>query len=160
MKNYVYNQTSKIFFWNLQQMGKVTRLYCWHQDFVHKGLSALGLYTCIKSLKMCINQISKRLFWNLQHRAKRKDLSVVIKILSPRDCLPLPGAIHMVKPEKNVYKIGLQSNFVFNLQQMGKVIRAFCWHQKFVPKGLSSLALGLYTYIKSLNMCLKSDFFF
>ena len=25
----------------LQQIGKVTRLFCWHQDFVHKGLSAL-----------------------------------------------------------------------------------------------------------------------
>ena len=42
---------------------------------------------------------------------------------------------------------------------MGKVIRAFCWHQKFVPKGLFALAPGLYTYIKSLKMCIKSDFF-
>ena len=42
---------------------------------------------------------------------KRKGLSVVIKILSPMDCLPLPwGYISMVKHEKNVYKIGLQSN--------------------------------------------------
>ena len=39
---------------------------------------------------------------------------------------------------------------------MGKVIRAFCWHQKFVPKGL--YAPGLYTFIKSLKMCIKSDF--
>ena len=47
------NQTSKVFFWNLQQMGKVTRLFCWHQDFVHKGLSAPApeLYTCGKTLK-------------------------------------------------------------------------------------------------------------
>ena len=30
---------------------------------------------------------------------------------------------------------------------MGKVIRAFCWYQKFVPKGLSALAPGLYIYI-------------
>ena len=41
---------------------------------------------------------------------------------------------------------------------MGKVIRHFCWRQKFVPKGLSSLTLGLYSCIKSLKMCIKSDF--
>ena len=41
---------------------------------------------------------------------------------------------------------------------MGKVIRAFCRHQKFVPKGFSGLAPGLYTRIKSLKMCIKSDF--
>ena len=34
-------------------MGIVKRLFCWHQDFVHKGLSvsAPGLYTCGKTLK-------------------------------------------------------------------------------------------------------------
>ena len=31
-------------------------------------------------------------------RAKRKGLSVVIKILSPVDCLPLPGAIYIIEP--------------------------------------------------------------
>ena len=43
----------RYFFWNLHQMDKVTRLFCWHQDFVHKGLSAPapGLYTCGKTLK-------------------------------------------------------------------------------------------------------------
>ena len=29
--------------------------------------------------------------------AKRKGLSVVIKILSPVDCLPLPGAIYIIE---------------------------------------------------------------
>ena len=39
------------FFLNLQQTGKVTKLFCWHQDFVFKGLSAPapGLYTCGKT---------------------------------------------------------------------------------------------------------------
>ena len=41
---------------------------------------------------------------------------------------------------------------------MVEVIRAFCWHQKFIPKGFSALAPGLYTCIKSLKMCIKSDF--
>ena len=82
--------------------------------------------------------------------AKRKGLSVVIKILSPRDCLPLPGAIYICwnMKKKNVYEIGLQSSFFLNLQQMGKVIRAFCWHQKLSPTGCLSLSRGyIHIYI-------------
>ena len=122
--------------------------------------------------------------------AKRKDLSIVIKILSPMDCLPptrgyihmvkhekmyiksdfkaiffkpatngqsdkcclltskvcpqgvvcpCPGAIYIYKVIKNVYKI----RFLFlNLQQMGKVIRAFCRHQHLSPKGCLPLPWG------------------
>ena len=40
---------------------------------------------------------------------------------------------------------------------MVEVIRLSVY-QKFVPKGFSALAPGLYTCIKSLKMCLKSDF--
>ena len=40
---------------------------------------------------------------------------------------------------------------------MTTVIRCSCWHQNFVPKGLSSPAPGLYTIWK---MCIKSDFEF
>ena len=83
--------------------------------------------------------------------AKRKGLSVVIKILSPVDCLPLPGAIYIWWNMKKMYIKSDFKSFVLNLQQMGKVIRAFCWHQKSVPKGLSALAPGLYTYIKALK---------
>ena len=41
------------FFWNLQQMTKVMRPSCWHQNFGPNGLSASaqGLCTCIKSWK-------------------------------------------------------------------------------------------------------------
>ena len=122
--------------------------------------------------------------------AKRKDLSVVIKIVSPMDCLPLPGAIYILwnmkkmliksdfkavsfKPAtsgqsgkgflltskvcpqgvvcpcpgtiyifkiiKNVYKI----RFLFlNLPRMGKVIRAFCWHQHLSPRSCLPLPWG------------------
>ena len=41
---------------------------------------------------------------------------------------------------------------------MVKVIRAFCWHQTFVPKRFSAFAPGLYTCIKPLKTCIKSDF--
>ena len=41
---------------------------------------------------------------------------------------------------------------------MNEVTRHFCWHQIFVPRGLSAPALGLYTCIKSWKKCIKSDF--
>ena len=40
---------------------------------------------------------------------------------------------------------------------MGIVIRSFCWHQNFVPWGLSAPAPGLYKCIKSWKNCTKSD---
>ena len=40
-----------------------------------------------------------------------------------------------------------------------KVIRPFCWHQTFDPKGLAAHVPGLYTCGKKhLKMCLKSEF--
>ena len=92
--------------------------------------------------------------------AKRKGLSVVIKFLYPMVCLPLPGAIYMWKKHKSYknWKKSTSKRFFLNWQQMGNVIRNFCWHQNFVPKGLSVPALGLYTSIKSFKMCLKSYF--
>ena len=64
----------------------------------------------------------------------------------PKGCLPLPrGYIYIyIKAWTNMYKIRLQIGFSWNLQQMGKVIRPFYWHQHFVPKGLSVPALWLY----------------
>ena len=54
-----------------------------------------------------------------------------------------------------MYKI----RFLFlNLQRMGKVIRAFCWYQKFVPKGFYALALGLCTCIKIIKNVYKIRF--
>ena len=91
--------------------------------------------------------------------AKRKGLSVVIKFLSPVGCLPLPGAIYMwKKTHKKTVKNQTSRRLFLNCQQMGKIVRNFCWHQNFVPKGLSVPALGLYTYIKSFKTCLKSYF--
>ena len=90
--------------------------------------------------------------------AKREGLSVVIEILSPVDCLPLSGAIYIWWNMKKMY---IKSDFkamFFSLQQMSKVIRAFCWQQTFVSKGSFALAPGLYTCIKSLKVCIKSDF--
>ena len=56
---------------------------------------------------------------------REKAFLFFIKILSPMDCLPLPGAIYMVKHEKMYIKSDFKAIFL-NLQQMDKVIRAFC----------------------------------
>ena len=69
----------------------------------------------------------------------------------------------MYKIIKNVYKIRLQRDCFSNLQQMGKVIRPFCWYQNIVPNGLSAPALGLYACIKTwknmYKIRLPRDFF-
>ena len=60
-------QTWKRFLWNLQQMGKVIRTLCLHQNFVPWGLSApaKGLYTCIKSWKKMYKLRLQRFVLNL-----------------------------------------------------------------------------------------------
>ena len=88
--------------------------------------------------------------------SKRKGLSVVIKILSPVDCLPLPGAICIIEsPHDKTNKLAcapsedsdqpikwdFKANFL-NLQQMGKRLRAFCWHQHLSPRGCLPLSWG------------------
>ena len=48
-------------------MGKETTHFCRHQNIVHKGLSVLspGLYTCGKTLNMCIKSEFKEMFLKL-----------------------------------------------------------------------------------------------
>ena len=59
---------------------------------------------------------------------------------------PAPGLYTCIKSWKKLYKIRLQRDFFWNLQQLTEVTRCSCWHQNFVPKGLSAPALGLYIY--------------
>ena len=77
--------------------------------------------------------------------AKGKGLSVVIKILSPICCLPLPGAIYMWKNMKKRVEIALK------LATNGQSDKGFLLTSAFVPKGLAFPALGLYTCIKALK---------
>ena len=130
----------------LQQMTEVTRSFCWHQNFVPWGLYAPcpGLYTCIKSWKKMYKIRLQRDFFETCNRlVKWYRLSVDIKIMSPGGC------IHVLNHEKKIYKIRLQRHVLKLLQQMNEVTRHFCWHQNFVPWGLSAPAPGLYTCIKS-----------
>ena len=60
-EKYCIKSDSKRFLWNLQQMGKWIRSFCWHQNFVRWGLSAPAqvIYTCINpshaAIKISIN---------------------------------------------------------------------------------------------------------
>ena len=142
-------------------MVEVIRALCWHQKFIPKGFSALSpeLYTSIKSLKMCIKSDFKEIILKLAPYGQREKAFLLSSKFCPRWIVcPCPGLyIYGETWKKKYIKSDFKTFFFLNLQQMGKVIRVFCWHQKFVPKGLAALDLGLYTYIKSLKMCIKSD---
>ena len=85
---------------------------------------------------------------------KWQDISVDIKTLSPGGCLPLLMNSYCIKSDF--------MEIFWNLQHMTEVTRGSCWHQNFVPKGLSAPALGLYTCIKSWKKLYKiiQSFFF
>ena len=105
-----------------------------------------GLHVLNHEKKLNLQQMNEvtRHFW----------FSVDIKTLSPGGCLPLLMKIYCIK---SVFK-----EIFWNLQQMTEVTRCSCWHQNFVPKGLSVPALGLYTCIKSwkkyIYIYIKSDY--
>ena len=108
-----------------------------HQKFVPKRLYALatGLYTCIKSLKMCIKSDCEEIILNIW--AKRKGLSVVIKFFVP-NALPAPawGYIHM---KKKHIKNGKKSDFkeiFFKLATNGQSDKEFLLTSTFCPQGV------------------------
>ena len=89
-------------------MGKVTRPFCWHQNFVNKGLSAPapGLYTCGKTKKMCIKSEFKEICLKLATNSRSdKGFLLTSKVCPQEVFFPCPGAIYMYKIIKNVYKI-------------------------------------------------------
>ena len=144
-------QLQRLFFWNLQQMGKVTRLFCWHQDFVHKGLSASapGLYTCGKTVKMCIKSEFKEICLKLATNGQSDKGFLLTSKVWPQGFSALaPGLYTCIKSIKMCIKSDFEEII---MKHMGKGKRPFCCHQNFVPKGLSAPALGLYTCIKALK---------
>ena len=97
------------FFLNLQWMGKVIRAFCWHQKFVPKGLYAMGLYTCIKSWKMCIKSDFEEIILKLATYGQREEAFLLSSKFYPQCIIcPCPGLYTCGKTWKNVYKIRLQ----------------------------------------------------
>ena len=106
---------------------------------------------------------------------KWQDISVDIKTLSPEGCRSVPWELSVPAPVLYTWikswkciKLDFKDFFFFfffflNLKQMTVVTRCSCWHQNFVPMGLSAPAPGLYTCIKSweklYKIRLQRDFF-
>ena len=103
----------RFLFLNLQRMGKVITAFCWHQKFVPKGLYAPDpvLYTCKIIKNVYKIRFRRDHFETCNIWAKRKGLSVVIKSLSPKCCLLLPGAIYMWKNMKKRLYMSIKSDF-------------------------------------------------
>ena len=80
--------------------------------------------------------------------------SVVVNFL-PLSGLSAPawGYIHVKKTHiKKGKKSDFKEIFFLNWQQMGKVIRNFCWHQNFVPKGIVCTCPGAIYMYKSIKI--------
>ena len=128
----------KDIFWNLPHMSKVTRLFCWHQDFAHKGCLSLpwGYLHVEKHSKMCIKSEFKEICLKLATNGQNDNGFLLTSKVCPQGVFcPCPGAIYMYKIIKNVYKIRFSKRSFWNLQHVGKEKRPFCCHHNFVPNG-------------------------
>ena len=141
-------------------MGKVTRHFCWHHNFVPWGLSvpAPELYTCIKSWKNCIkNQTSKRFFFKLATNDWSDKMFLLTSKFSPQGGFSIcPGAIYMYKIMKKMYKIRLYRGVY------GTCSKRLTWQE--VSVDIKILSPGVVcpwpAYIHLLNhgkMCIKSE---
>ena len=131
-------------------MGKVTRLFRLHQDFVHKGLSApaRGYIHVEKHYKMCIKLEFKEICLKLTTNGRSdKGFLLTSKVCPQRVFCPCPGAIYMYKIIKNVYKIRFRrDHFETCNVWAGKEKRSFCCHQNFVPDRLSAPVGAIYIW--------------
>ena len=152
-------------------MGKVTRLFCWHQDFVHKGLSAAvpGPKTCGKTLKNVYKiKIQRDLFETCNIWSKWLGLSVDIKSLSPRGFLPLTrGYIYMYKIITyiwwNMIKMYIKSDFkaiCFKPATNGQSDKGFLLTSKVCPQGVVCHCPGTKYIYKIIRNVYKIRLFF
>ena len=72
-------------------------------------------------------------------------------------CPAALGLYTCIKSWKNCIKSDFKE-IILKLVANDRSIRHFCWHQNFVPWGLSAPGLRLYTWIKSWKKCINSDF--
>ena len=131
-------------------MGKVKRLFCWHQDFVHKGLSdpAPGLYICGKTLKNVYKiRIQRDLFETCNKWSSDKGFLLTSKVCPQGVFCPFPGAVYMYKIIKNVYEIRFRRDHFETCNKK----RPSCCHKTFVPNGLSAPAWS-YIHVKKKHI--------
>ena len=159
-------KTSKIFFWNLQQMGKVTSPFCCHQNFVHKGLSAptrggerggsvvecrtperevRGSRPTAAVLCPWARHFTPRKYWLITQEAmapSRYDWKIVDWDVKPQHNQPTyPGLYTCGKTWKTCIKSDFKE-IVLKLATNGQSDKGFLLTSTFVPKGLLSLPWG------------------
>ena len=161
LKELIFEFYSKRFLWNLQQMGKVIRPFCWHQNFVPWGLSAPapGLYICFKSWKKMYKiRLQRHLFETWTNEWSDKTFLLTSKLCSPGAVCPCPGAIYMYKIMKTLYKIRLQRDVFETCNKWPKWQDVPDDIKILFPRGCQPLPRG---YIHAKNhekKIIKSDF--
>ena len=139
----------------LAKMGKVIRLFCRYKNFVPRDCLSLprGYIHVFNHEKMYKIRLQRHFLKLATNEWSDKTFLLTSKLCPMGFVCPCPGAIYMYKIMKKCIKSDFKEMF-WNFQQMTEVTRCSCWHQSFVPKGLSVSASGLYTCMKSW----KSDF--
>ena len=132
-KMYIKSDFKAIFF---KPGTKVIRVFCWHQKFAPKRLYALapGLYTCLKSLKMCIKSDFEELSLKLATYGQREKAFLLSSKFCPQYVVcPCPGLYTCGKTWKIMYKIRLQ-NYFLKLATNGQSGKAFLLTSGFCPQ--------------------------
>ena len=135
----------------LLRNGQSDKAFLSTSNFVPKGLSdhALGLYACIKSLKMCIKSDFKRDFFKLSTNGQIDKAFLLTSKFCPHGVVySCPGAIYIYK----IIKMCIKSDFKEILVANDRSDRMFLLTSKFCPLPWS--------YIHLLNhekVCIKSD---
>ena len=156
MKKCIKSDFKERFLWNLQQMGKMIRPFCWHQNFVPWGLSApaLGYIHVLNHENVCI----KPDFEDATNEWSDKTFLLTSKLCPLGAICSIPGTIYMYKiMKKKCIKWDLKE-IVLELATNDWSDKMFLFVSKFVPKELSVPASGLYTCVQSWKNCIKSDF--
>ena len=105
------------------------KMFCWHQNFIPKMLSAPvpGLYTCIKSWKKLYKIRFKEIFFKLVANDRSDKVSV------PWCCLPLTcGCVRLLNHEKMCIKSEVEE-ILFKLATNDHSDEAFLLTSKFWP---------------------------
>ena len=138
----------KRFLWNLQQMGKVIGLSVDIKTLSPGGCLSLPrgyIHVLNHEKKMYKIRLQRHFFKLATNEWSDKTFLLTSKLCPLGLSAPAPGLYTCTckKSWKNVLNQTL-NRFFLNLQQLTKATRCSCWHQNFVPKGLSARAPGLY----------------
>ena len=147
-------------------MTKMTRCFCWHKNFVPKGLSAPGTLHMYKIMKKkhCIKSDFKEIFFKLAiNEWSDETFLLTSNFCPPRGCLPLPrGYIYVLNQEKKCVKSDFKDIFL-KLETNEWSDKTFLLTSKLCPLGAVCPCPRLYTWIKSwktlYKIRLQRDFF-